>query len=205
MPFIALYSVWQILGGTSSAIMSLLDSYGYLAIFLIMTLEYSSLPIPSEVVLPAVGVLAAKGVINIYIAYIVVFFSALVGMSIDYFIAYFLEKEVVYKHLEKFHISKESLESFDEWFKRNGSFAVFIGRLLPEVRGLISLPAGFAGMDKKKFFAYSLAGALIWNAALMAFGYYALSTNNYYITLIAIALFVIVLYVVYKIALKKRK
>ncbi|MDE1859681.1 MAG: VTT domain-containing protein [Candidatus Micrarchaeota archaeon] len=110
---------------------------------------------------------------------------------------------MVYKNLKLLRIKKEDVERFDEWFKRNGPFAIFIARLIPLVRGLISFPAGFARMDLKKFYLYSLAGSLIWNVALIEFGYYALSVNSFDITATLFALLAIALYVIYKVALRK--
>ncbi len=198
-------AVASILGSLGIHITNFIYSYGYLAIFVLMTLEYASLPIPSEVVLPLSGLLVAKGVFNPIAIFFVTFFAAIVGMAIDYYIAYFVGKDIVYKHLDKFHLKKGSVEAFDSWFARNGAFAVFIGRLIPEVRGLVSLPAGFAKMPLKKFFAYSLVGAVIWNIALISFGFYALNTSNIYLLLVSVALFAIVIYGLYRVAAKTRK
>ena len=125
-----------------------------------------------------------------------------IGITVDYFIAFFVGKDLLYKHIEKFHIKKTDLEAFEKWFEKNGAFAVFIGRLIPVVRGLISFPAGFAEMDKKQFYVYSIAGSIIWDAILMGFGYYALSTKNIYFLTVSLALFGIILYLLYTKLLK---
>ncbi len=200
---IALLSIQSLLSGTYSAISAFLMAHYYLAIIFLMTLESASLPIPSEVVLPIVGDFVAKGLFNPYIAFTATLVGTFFGITIDYLIAYFLGKEVVYKHLSTFHIERESLDAFDRWFNRNGPFAVFVSRLLPVVRGLISLPAGFAQMPFKKFYIYSLAGAAIWNAALMLFGYYALAASNAQTFLVSIAVLLIALYLIYDFFLKK--
>ncbi len=186
--------------GEASALVTV---YGYPALFILMLLESAALPIPSEVVLPLAGLLAARGVFNVYLVFAIVLIAGVLGMAIDYYIAYFLGKDLVYKHLRRFHISKESLGSFDRWFERNGAFTVFIGRLLPEIRGLVSFPAGFAAMPKKKFFAYSIAGTAIWDVALISFGYYALNANNAYVVMVAVAVFAIVLYAIFRMATKR--
>ncbi|MGC8662520.1 MAG: DedA family protein [Candidatus Micrarchaeia archaeon] len=185
-----------------SAISSLISKYGYLSIFVLMTLEASSFPIPSEVVLPAVGFFSAKGLLSAYIALPVIFVSSFVGMAINYYIAYFLGKDVVYKHLHLFRLKKNDVKTFEEWFNRNGSFVVFISRLLPIVRGLVNFPAGFALMNQKKFYLYSMAGSMIWDTALFFFGFYALSANNGFIILISIGIFGLALYVIYKVSMK---
>ncbi|MGC9142277.1 MAG: DedA family protein [Candidatus Micrarchaeia archaeon] len=186
-----------------SSLSSLISEYGYIAVFVLMVLESASMPVPSEVVLPAIGYFSSKGLLNIYVATIVVYLSSFVGMAINYYIAYLLGKDVVYKHLHWFRIKKEDVEAFERWFNENGPFVVFISRLLPIVRGLINFPAGFALMDQKKFYLYSMAGAAIWDTLLILFGYYALSTSSITKLLVSIGIFGIVLYAVYKLAIKR--
>ncbi len=197
------YFMLSLLNTTEGAITGFIHSYGYVAIFVLMALESASLPIPSEVVLPLVGLFSAQGVINPYLAFIVVFVAGLLGMAIDYYIGYYVGKEVIYKHLRAFRVKKETLDAFDAWFSKNGAFAVFVGRLLPEVRGLVSLPAGFAVMPKRKFFFYSAIGTLIWDIVLMSFGYYALDSGSAYVTLIAVGLLATILYAIYALAMSR--
>ncbi|MDE1861207.1 MAG: DedA family protein [Candidatus Micrarchaeota archaeon] len=197
-----LFSLMQLamgaLTGASSAITAFISSYGYIAVFILMFLESTGIPIPSEVLLPLTGHLVQTGVFNPVYAYAIVVLASILGIAFDYYIAYFLGKQIVYRHLNLFHIKRESLDAFDEWFSRNGPFTVFIARFIPEVRALISLPAGFAMMPQRDFFIYSIAGALIWDATLMAFGYYALGTNNVTVTFAAVAVFIIILYMIYR-------
>ena len=190
---------------SNAYINSLLSTYGYLGLFGMMTLEGASLPIPSEVIAPIAGYLAAKGVFNFYIAALAILAGNMVGVVIDYVIGYFIGKDVVYKHLHLFHIRKEQIDAFDSWFNRNGGFAVFVSRMIPVLRGLISFPAGFARMPFKKFFLYSLVGSAIWDIVLMLFGFYLLSSNNLYIAMSAIALLALILYVIYRIAVNKTR
>ena len=190
---------------SNAYINSLLSTYGYLGLFGMMALEGASLPIPSEVIAPIAGYLAAKGVFNFYIAALAILAGNMVGVVIDYVIGYFIGKDVVYKHLHLFHIRKEQIDAFDVWFNRNGGFAVFISRMIPVLRGLISFPAGFARMPFKKFFLYSLVGSAIWDIVLMLFGFYLLSSNNLYIAMSAIALLALILYVIYRIAVNKTR
>jgi len=193
--------IFSIFNLTYSALSSFISSYGYFAILILMILESASMPIPSELLLPATGYFAAKGVLNIYIALVVVYISSFVGMAINYYIAYWLGKDLVYKHLHWFRIKREDVEAFEKWFDKNGPFTVFISRLLPLVRGLINFPAGFALMNQKKFYAYSMAGTVIWDTALIMFGYYGLAANNITSVLIAIGVFGIILYIIYRIAI----
>ncbi|HUY70333.1 MAG TPA: DedA family protein [Candidatus Baltobacteraceae bacterium] len=185
------------------AISALMKVYGYFALFGLMLLESSSIPIPSEVVLPLAGALAASGVFNFEIAFLVTILASLVGLTIDYAIGYYIGKDVVYKHLQVFHVKKESLDNFDRWFERNGVAAVFLSRLLPVLRTVMSFPAGFAKMPLKKFYGYSLAGVFIWDLVLMLFGYYLIKVNSAVVTLTAIGVFGVVLYLIYAYAVRK--
>lgn len=194
-----------ILGGTYAAIRAFFITYRYIALFILMTLEYASFPIPSEVVLPLAGFLSSAGLLNVYVSLGVVLVAGLIGMSIDYIVAYYLGRKILYGHLHLFHINKESFHNFEVWFEANGSFAVFVARLIPIVRALISLPAGFAAMDLKRFFVYSFFGSLIWDVALLSFGYYALGANNIYIVTTSIATFAIVIYAIYYLFIKSIK
>jgi membrane protein DedA with SNARE-associated domain len=200
--FSALSGISPLFTNSYTYISSLIGRYGYLAIFILMLLESSSLPVPSEVVLPLAGLLAEKGLLSFPIALAAGFLGSAVGIALDYYIGYYLGKDVVYKHLRLFHISKESLDSFDRWFELNGGIAVFITRVVPIVRTFISFPAGFAKMNQKKFFLYSLSGALIWAIVLMLFGFYLLSANSAVIVLTAMGVFGIALYLLYRFARK---
>jgi len=196
-------SIGGIISSSSSIFFEMVKQYGYIAIFGLMALEGSSLPIPSEVVLPFAGFLSAKGFLSFPLALVAGLLGSILGLAVDYYIAYFLGKDVVYKHLHKFHISKKSLDRFDSWFERNGGGVVFVSRLVPVLRTVMSFPAGFAKMNQKKFFFYSSVGTFIWDLVLMLFGFYALSASSRYVILGAIAAFAIALYVIYKLALAK--
>jgi membrane protein DedA with SNARE-associated domain len=190
-----------------ATISTFVKSYGYLAIFVLMAMESSTLPIPSEVVLPLAGLFAANGLLNFPLAFIAALLGAIVGSMVDYVIGYYIGKDIVYKHLRLFHIKKESLDNFDAWFAKNGVAAVFLTRLVPIVRTVINFPAGFAKMKLKVFLAYSIAGIVVWDLVLMVFGYFFLSTKtNSVVTIMAsIGVFAILLYVVYKLATKRMR
>jgi membrane protein DedA with SNARE-associated domain len=195
----------SLIEGSYTVISMFVKAYGYAAIFILMTLESSSLPIPSEVVLPLAGYFVAKGVLNFWLALIVAVLGSILGSVIDYVIGYAIGKEIVYKHLRLFHIKKQTLDNFDRWFEKNGNAAVFLTRLVPIARTFINFPAGFAKMSFKKFMIYSVMGMIIWDAVLMVFGLYLLSANNAVIALASIGVFAIVLYMIYKFAMKRMK
>jgi membrane protein DedA with SNARE-associated domain len=185
-----------------SFITSLVASHGYLAVFILMLLESASLPVPSEVVLPLAGYFIAKGTFDFSLVLVSALIGGLIGMAVDYYIAFFIEKDVVYRYAKFFHIKREMLEGISEWFERNGAFTVFVSRLVPALRSLISLPAGFAKMDQKRFFFYSFAGSLIWDIALIAFGYYTLSLSNTNIVSLALIAFAVVVSLIYLAAVR---
>ncbi len=190
-------------GITYASVGALIGEYGYIAIFVLTVLE-AAVALPSEVILPLVGYLGATGQINVYAGFGVAILGSTIGMIVDYYVAYFLGKEVVYRHLHLFHIKRKSLEAFEAWFKRNGRFTVFISRLIPVVRAVINFPAGFGEMPIVDFILYSLAGSIIWSAMLVGFGYYAhgLVWNLYYL-MVVLALFFVVLYALYRIMMKR--
>ena len=195
----------SLIHGSTNVINAFIKSYGYAAIFTLMAFESSSLPVPSEVVLPIAGLLAAKGTLSFWISLVVAMLGSILGSVADYAIGYYVGKDIVYKHLQLFHIKRQSLEDFDKWFERNGLAAVFLTRLVPIVRTFINFPAGFAKMNFKEFIIYSIIGMLIWDVVLMAFGFYLLSANNAVTVLAAIGVFAILLYLVYRFAMKRMK
>lgn len=206
-----LFSIASIFSYTFSTAYSIIAKYGYEALFALLVLEAASLPIPSEVILPVTGYLILQGLLNPFIAFAAIILGGLVGMAIDYYIAYLVGKDIVYRHLSLFHIKRERLEAFDKWFARNGPFTVFVARLMPVVRGLVNFPAGFAMMDQKKFYAYSLIGTVLWDILLMSFGYYfskyLLSSKNLATFLaglgLGLGLFALALFAIFKYGMKR--
>lgn len=151
------------------------STWGYIGIFVLMILEASSLPIPSEIVLPFAGCIISMGQTNLNITFTVVVatIAAIIGSLIDYYIGY-KGVETLTKHRILGHslFSMEQLEVAGRWFRRYGSAVVFLARLVPVLRTLISFPAGAAKMSLTKFVAYTAAGCVIWNTLLIYVGYY---------------------------------
>ena len=154
-----------------------LDHLNYWTITLLMTIESSFIPFPSEVVVPPAAYKAAAGDLNIWL---VIFFStlgAVFGALINYYLALWLGKPSVYKFANSRFghmclISQEKVETAEKFFNKYGVIATFIGRLVTVVRQLISIPAGLAKMNIGKFVAYTALGAGIWNAVLAALGWF---------------------------------
>ena len=160
---------------------SILDWYmanlNYFTVALLMLIESTFLPMPSEVVVPFAAYKAAQGDLNVFLVVIFGTVGALSGSLINYTLAYYLGRPIVYAFAgsrigKMFLLSKEKVVHAEEYFIRNGKSSTFIGRLVPGVRHLISIPAGLAKMDLRSFMLYTFIGAGMWNIILAIIGYY---------------------------------
>jgi len=149
-----------------------IGAMGYPGIFLLMAMESSVIPIPSEVVMPPAGYLAQQGAMNIWAAIFWGTAGSLVGAYANYFAAHYLGRPLILKYGRYVGITEEKFAKVETFFHRHGEISTFIGRLLPVVRHLISLPAGLAGMNHLKFSLYTLLGAGIWVSILTWIGYF---------------------------------
>ncbi len=149
----------------------LIQTLGYWGIFLGMTIESACIPLPSEIIMPFAGYVVWQGEMTLIGITIVGALGNLVGSWIAYFIGLKEGRPLLEKYGKYILISHHKLELADRWFEKYGHEAVLIGRLLPIVRTFISLPAGIAGMDFKKFTIYSFIGALPWCFVLGYIGY----------------------------------
>ena len=128
-----------------------IGTLGYPGIFLLMAMESSIVPVPSELVMPPAGYLAQQGEMHIGLAILVGTLGSLIGAYANYYAAHYLGRPLLYRYGRYVLISPEKLGRMEEFFRRHGEISTFIGRLLPVVRRLISLPAGLAGMNHLKF------------------------------------------------------
>ena len=154
-----------------------LDHLNYWTITLLMTIESSFIPFPSEVVVPPAAYKAAAGDLNIWLVIFFATLGAVFGALINYYLALWLGKPIVYKFANSRFghmclINQEKVETAEKFFNKHGVIATFIGRLVTVVRQLISIPAGLAKMNIGKFILYTALGAGIWNAVLAALGWY---------------------------------
>lgn len=159
-----------------------LDHLNYWTITLLMAIESSFIPFPSEVVVPPAAYKAAGAASELNVVLVVLFASlgAILGSLINYAIAYFLGRPIIYKFANSrighmCLLDEEKVKTAENYFNRHGAVATFTGRLIPAVRQLISLPAGLAKMGLGKFVLFTALGAGIWNAVLASLGYYLAS------------------------------
>jgi len=178
-----------------------ISSWGYGGIFSLMLLESSSLPIPSEVILPFSGYLVSTGQLNFWATVLGATVAGLAGSLIDYYIGLkgiqVLAKRRV---LGRVFFSQAQLQIAASWFKKYGSLMVFIARLIPGLRTIISFPAGAVRMPMAKFLAFTVVGCVIWNGLLIYVGYYlgknwheVAGVSQYIIVAVAVTLIVLVI------------
>ena len=153
-------------------LLTTIGAMGYPGIFLLMAMESSVIPIPSELVMPPAGYLAHEGSMNMWLAILCGTMGSLVGAYANYFAAHYLGRPLVLKYGKYVWITEEKFAKVETFFHKHGEISTFIGRLLPVIRHLISLPAGLAGMNHWKFTLYTLLGAGIWCTVLTWIGYF---------------------------------
>lgn len=167
------------------------ENASYLLIFLLMAVESSFIPFPSEVVVPPAAFLAAQSVrqlqyhgttiqvadMNVYIIVLVATAGAIVGALVNYVLSVWIGRPLVYKFADSrighaCLIDKAKVIKAEKYFDKHGAVSTFVGRLVPAVRQLISIPAGIARMNIWKFILYTGLGAMVWNAVLAGLGYW---------------------------------
>jgi len=150
----------------SNLIVGLVSSFGYTGIFFAMALESACIPLPSEIIMPFSGFVVSEGKLGL----LEITLSGALGNLFGSIVAYQVGLRGGRPFLEKYGkyvlLSRKKLDLADDWFRKYGDRAVLISRVLPVIRTYISLPAGIAGMDFKKFAFYTFAGSLPWCLAL---------------------------------------
>ena len=148
---------------------------GYVGVFLLMLAENVVPPIPSELIMPLAGFTAAQGQLNIVLVIAAGTAGSLLGALLWYYIGLWLGRDRLKrwaaKHGRWFTLTPDELDQAFDWFHRHAGASVFIGRLIPTIRTLISVPAGIARMGLGPFLAYSAVGTALWTALLAAAGY----------------------------------
>lgn len=164
-----------------SLIQFCLDHLNYWTVTLFMAIESSFIPFPSEAVVPpAAWKAAVTGEMNVFLVALFATLGALIGAFINYYLAVWLGRPIVYKFANSrlghmCLIDETKVQNAERYFDKHGAVSTFIGRLVPAVRQLISIPAGLARMGLGRFVLYTSLGAGVWNAILATLGYYMAS------------------------------
>ena len=192
-----------------------MEHINYLTITLLMAIESSFVPLPSEVVIPpAIWQALKTGELNMILIVLFATFGAILGSLFNYFMARWLERVIVYQLADSkigklFLLNKSKVEHAEAYFNRHGRSSTFIGRLIPGIRHLISIPAGLAKMNIGKFVLFTALGSGIWHTILAILSYSVYSQQellkNYMHELSYALLACGVLFVVYLIWKYKKK
>lgn len=145
---------------------------GYIGIFIMMFLESTFFPFPSEVVMIPAGYLVYKGEMNMLIVLLCGITGSLAGALFNYYLAIYVGRKIIIKYGKYFFIKESTIIKAENFFAKHGHISTFSGRLIPAVRQLISFPAGLARMNLLSFSIYTTLGATIWVVILTLLGYY---------------------------------
>ena len=182
---------------------------GYVGIFLLMFLESTFFPFPSEIIMIPAGYLAYQGEMNLYMVILVGILGSVVGALLNYYLAMHLGRKIILKYGKYFFIKEETLDKLDVFFVKHGEISTFTGRLIPGIRQLISLPAGLARMNMAKFSFYTAIGAGIWVVVLVSVGYVVGSNqeliSEYMKSATLIALVSVVLIIIFYVVRNRRR
>lgn len=190
-------------------ILATVHDWGYTGIFVLMTLESTVLPVPSELVLIPAGYLAHQGQMNFWLIVLASTVGSLVGASFNYVVSMWLGRPFLERWGKYCFVRPELLHKTDVFFARHGAISTFTGRLIPGIRHLISIPAGLTRMNPGTFALYTCLGAGLWSLILTLFGYFLggnetlIQQYQHHIT-IGVILFVVLIAGAY-IAWQKRK
>lgn len=158
--------------GLTGWVASVIDSFGAVGVALLVALESIIPPIPSEVVLAMAGYLAAEGRFNVVLIVLAATAGSLLGALVLYWLGAALGEERLKRWLDHIPlVDRDDLEKADRWFERHGRWAVLIGRVVPVVRSLVSVPAGANRMPLGEFVLLTTLGSGVWNALIVGLGF----------------------------------
>ena len=193
----------------ANTIVEYIGDMGYWGIFLLMFLESTFFPFPSEIIMIPAGYLAFKGEMNLYMVVLMGILGSVGGALFNYYLAKHFGRKFILKYGKYFFIKEETLDKLEAFFLKHGELSTFNGRLIPGIRQLISLPAGLAQMNVAKFAFYSGLGAGIWVIVLVAIGYLLGSNeeliSEYLKTATVIALISVVFITIFYVVRHKRR
>ncbi len=162
--------IHQLMAALDSFTTGMIDSLGHWGIFITMTLESACIPLPSEVIMLFGGFLTAQGILSFWWVVAAGVFGNLLGSIIAYAVGKYGGRSVLEKYGKYILFNHEHMQKSEAFFNRYGSWATFFGRMLPVIRTFISLPAGIARMNFKKFIVFTLLGCIPWNILLTYLG-----------------------------------
>ncbi len=151
-------------------LVNLVESLGYLGLFIMTMVEGTFIPIPNELTLIPAGFLVAKGLMKMWIVLVVSILGNICGALINYYIAYHYGRSLVQKYGKYVFFTEEKLAKVEGFFKKHGPISVFIGRIMPGLKHFISFPAGLGKMNLKQFCIYTGSGGAIWVILLVVLG-----------------------------------
>jgi membrane protein DedA with SNARE-associated domain len=150
--------------------MQFILDWGYVGVFVMMALESTAFPIPAEVILPPAAYWASQGRMNIWLVVVVATAGSWAGSAASYWIAHALGRPLFDRYGKFVLMSPHKIEAADQWFDAYGTGGIFVARMLPGIRHVISIPAGIFRMNFRKFSLMTILGAGIFNGALIWFG-----------------------------------
>lgn len=162
----------------STWIYSIVVELGYTGIIIMMAIESSFIPFPSEIVMIPAGYAAYKGEMSLVLVLISGFAGSMIGAWINYFLAMSLGRTFLYKYGKYFFMKEKILDKMQDFFQKHGAVSTFSGRLIPGIRQLISIPAGFSKMNFTFFSFYTFLGAGLWSSVLVFLGFFLGENEN---------------------------
>jgi membrane protein DedA with SNARE-associated domain len=201
------------MSGIINALLAIGIKMGHVGILFLMTVESSFLPLPSEIVIPPAAYLAQRGELNIILVILAGVIGSCLGATINYLLSITLGRKIIYslaqtKFARMLLINEKKIQNAENYFLRYGNSATFIGRLVPGVRHLISIPAGFTKMPFANFLLFTFLGSTIWVTVLAGLGYWFGANENlikeYYHEISLVGLALAIGFVIYLIS-KNRK
>lgn len=161
----------EILGYIGSVAIQVISFFGYTGVFILMALESMIFPIPSELVMPFAGFLAAKKEMSFMLIVLFSSLGSLFGSLLSYYMGKYGGNKIVIRYGKYLLLDENDLIKTEHWFRRKGEVTVFISRFIPVIRHLISIPAGIGKMHIWKFCFYTIIGASLWNTFLAYLGF----------------------------------
>jgi len=157
--------------GLTEWIAGVVAALGYPGIFLLMTVEGIITPIPSELILPFAGYLAAQGRFHPALVILVATIGSTLGSTVAYYIGYYAGRPIISRYGRFVGLGDDDLRWAEDWFRKYGAWGNLIGHAIPGVRSFISFPAGMGRMDIRRYVLFTAMGSAIWNTVLVVAGF----------------------------------